>query len=886
MKLRQLALCIVAAIASALAVGCASPEEEIVLDEGYGYVQFKLYKAASYSPAATRSGVVDIMELLGDAYKVQVTLSFEEDFLSQTLTLSRSSNESAEYGLRSNKLKLLTGNYTVVNFTLYDALDQKIYVGQPTSNASFEVVEGGLTIHDLTVNVQQRGKVQFTIRKDMSDFEGSPYGTRAASRQYTFDEIAMIDITLRNQDGNNTTISGVECDFDEHFNLDDDVEDGYKTSSLVCDTLVWIPAGKWSVVAYSTYDEDEILLEENTNPTKSEFTITDNATTNVNVNVRLYEADEYIKDYYALKAIWDELDGPNWYYVGEDYPAGTNWDFNKDVDLWGAQPGVQVHSNGRVARLDLSNFAFRGDMPAAIGQLTELIELYLGTHNDTNTSTYDPSLDYRKYSLSERNAMRMELHKEFLGNLHTPVQMSEPCARALAEHNIEVPEMKLYKTMAEEDIIDRQTGHQKEIKPMDTAFGTLCNGLKSLPKEIGNLKKLEYLYIANSTIESLPAELAELESCTDFEIYNCPNLTKFPMAVAEMPELVSVNISNNAQWSAEELYKGLNAMANGPSKEKLQILYARENNLKEVPESFKNFKKIGLLDLAYNQIEKIHPFGKGIAPTQFYLDHNNLTEIPRDEDGLFCDFDDVETFSVNFNKLTKVPNIFDAKSIYTMSSVSFAGNQITGFEGEDDGTYKGIRCTTFTLSQNPLQKYPTCLAESESIISYIILRACQIEEVPEGSFTSDKSIDLMSMDLSYNYISELPKDMHAGYLPYLYGVDLSYNSFSKFPYQPLDAPGLTVFAIRAQRDKEGNRCLKQWPTGIYQHVGLRGLYLGSNDLREVNDTISHLCYYLEISDNPNIVFDASDICYYWSTGAYILIYDKTQNILNCSYMLE
>jgi hypothetical protein len=57
-------------------------------------------------------------------------------------------------------------------------------------------------------------------------------------------------------------------------------------------------------------------------------------------------------------------------------------------------------------------------------------------------------------------------------------------------------------------------------------------------------------------------------------------------------------------------------------------------------------------------------------------------------------------------------------------------------------------------------------------------------------------------------------------------------------------------------------------------------------LRKIEDTISTLIYYLDISDNPNIIFDASDISYAWRTGAYILIYDKTQNILNCDYMLE
>ena len=120
----------------------------------------------------------------------------------------------------------------------------------------------------------------------------------------------------------------------------------------------------------------------------------------------------------------------------------------------------------------------------------------------------------------------------------------------------------------------------------------------------------------------------------------------------------------------------------------------------------------------------------------------------------------------------------------------------------------------------------------------------------------------------------------------LYGVDLSFNRFSKFPYYPLDAESLTVLAVRSQRDENGHRCLTEWPEGIYQHKGLRGLYLGSNDLGVIDDTISYLCYYLDISDNPNIVFDASDICYYWQIGAYILYYDKTQKILNCDAMLE
>lgn len=866
-----------------LATSCTNENVEPTIGEGYGYVQFKLYKAASYQPtvAKTRaSEIVEQLDLLSQAHKVQVTLLFEGTTITQTLPINQPEGDAAEFGMRSDKLQLLSGEYQLISIQLYDAEDELIYVNSPEQESTFEVVDNGLTVHDITVNVAPKGRVRFTFGKD-----GGFLDKRAVSRTYTFDEVKKVDLTIEHTiTGEQIEIDELKCKFDIHFNEDDDVADGYKTSSLKCDSLVWIPAGSYKVAAYDVYDASGVLLENNKRPAQSTFSVSDNATTDAKVKLTLYEADEYIQDYYALRAIWEALDGQNWYYVGENFNKGANWNFNKDVDLWGDQPGVELHANGRVARLDISEFAFRGDMPAALGQLTELVELYLGTHNDASNSTYDPTLDPNK-SLSERSRNRMELHGEWLRTIHVPTQMSEPCARALAEHGIEVEATKLYREMSEEQIFDSK-GHQRTIRKMDTSHGRLNNGLRSLPKEIGNLKKLEYFYIANSEITELPDEIAELISCTDVEVYNCPKMEKFPLALAQMPEIVSLNIANNAQWSSEEIYKGIDALANGPSREKIQILYARQNNLVEVPESFSNFKKIGLIDLAYNKIEKLHAWGKEIAPVQLYLDHNNISELPRDEKGYFCGYDDTETLSFKFNKLTKVPNIFSANSLYTIASVDFSGNLITGFEGEEDGTFKGIKVDTFTLAQNPLEKYPSCLAQTESQVSYIILRACQIKEIPEGSFVGENIIYLMSLDLSYNNLSDLPREMHAGNMPYLYGVDLSFNSFSEFPYEPLDSYGLTVYALRSQRDAEGRRSLREWPNGIFQHTGLRALYLGSNDLRKIDDTISTLIYYLDISDNPNIIFDAADICYAWMNGAYILIYDKSQNILNCSYMLE
>lgn len=893
MKTYRFSICVVLfMLISAFMVACSDDGVDN-REQEYGYAQFKLYKKASYHSSTESSRAVQgTLDYLSQACKIKVTLSYDDTTIAQTLNLSAANSDAAEYGLRSDKIKLLTGEYRVITFSLYDANDEIIYNSSSDDVGAFTVESGGLVVYDVTINVRPRGGVRFTLKKDFSSFKDNPT-TRAVTREYTFDEVSYANITVAQvlssgSTTNPTRFEMLPTEFSTHFDEDDEQSsaDGYQTSTLKCDTLLSLPAGDYRITAYELFDEKKVLLESNFSPKRQPFTVEDNKTTDADVKVLMRESDEYIKDYYALYEIWKSLNGEQWYYIGENYPAGANWDFNRDPDLWGDQPGVRLHSNGRVAFIDISDFGFSGDLSPAIGQLNQLIELYLGTHNDLNSLSYDPSLALDQ-SVDERKSRRLKNHADYLHKIHTATQVSEPIARALAENKISIRAAELYDSMSEAQILDMATGSQLQIRPMDTNHGTICNGLRSLPAEIGNLKELEYLYIANSEIETIPEQIAELESCTDLEIYNCPNLKQFPMAVAQMPSLVALNISNNAQWSASEIYTGLDALATGPSKEMLQILYARQNSLEVMPESFRNLKRLTMLDLAYNKLRQVPALGKDIDFAQLYLDNNCLESLPHDEEGYFCGYASTETFSVKYNRLKKVPNIFSAKSIDKIKSVDFTGNDIDGFEGEEDGTYRGINVETFTLAVNPnLKKYPKALADSNSPVSYIILRACGIESIPKGSFVYKNSPALASLDLSYNKLKDLPYDMNADNLPYLYGLDVSFNSFSEFPYEPLDCSGLTVYAIRSQRNEKGERCLREWPNGLFNHRGMRGFYIGSNDLRRIDDTISTLIYYLDISDNPNIIFDASDICYAWMQGAYMLVYDKSQNILNCDYMLE
>ena len=849
---------------------CSKVEE--ISGGDYGYVQFKLYKEASYVPS---KAIQTRLDYLHDVSKIRVTMRYGNNDITQTLVMNASNDEAAEYGLRSDKIKLLSGRYDLAMFTLYDKNDQPIYESTPSGEfASFEVVTGGLYVHDLLANVTERGKVKFRLVKDFSDFESIPQ-TKASNRSYTFDEIGYVSLSVK-KENTTTEFTMIPTDFSVHFTKDD-VEDGYRTSSSACDTLLTLTAGAYEVVSYIVYGADKKILE-TASGLSTAFSVSDNSTTEVEVPVKLHEADDYIKDYYALYEIWKSLNGKDWYYIGENFPAGANWNFNKDPDLWGDQPGVQLHANGRVALINLSDFGFYGELSPAIGQLTELVELYLGNHNDINLIGVDPM---SAPGLGGRD--RMEAHKAFMKKLNPPTQMAEPVARALAEVGKSIPEVEMFSTMTEDQIIEKGTGRMK-VKPMDMISGKINNGLTKLPDEIGNLTKLEQIFIANGKLEKIPATIKNLVSCTDVEIYNCPMMKEFPLEIAQMPNIITLNIANNRQWSADEALKGLKALAEGPSKEKIQILYFNENNLEVIPAEITNMKKLGLMNFASNKIERIETaWGTDIKPVQLYLDNNRLSEFPVNEDKVFCYIEDAETFSVKNNNFTVFPDIFDAKSLYATVSIDFSFNHISSFPKD----FKGVFVETLTIANNPeFTTYPIELKQSNSKIMNINFRGCNLSKFPEGCFTYPEAIYLQSFDFSYNDLTDLPSDMHSGNMPYLYGVELSYNQFASFPWEPLDSQYLTVFAIRGQRNADGARCLAEWPVGLYNHRGLRGFYIGSNNLGKIEDIISTLIYYLDISDNPNIVFDASDICYAAQQNAYYLIYDKTQDIRNCDWMLN
>lgn len=854
-------LCIV------LVTSCS--DDEVVSGNGTsGYLKLRL----TSTKAVTRSTTLDYMS---DAKKVEVSMLYNDMYVTQSLNLS-SAVDAADLGLESERLELRTGEYRIMSYTLYGGVKpgmekpEKLSTIYPDETLIFQITSGHLTELDVKIKATVRGNVYFDLSKDLSNYKdvmdkvNSDVKTRAIEsdpQSFNYDNVEEVDLYYRKKGTS-------EYATPHSFKV-------YATSNekyLHTDTVNW-EVGEYEITRYMLYDKNRTSLLLAGDLKDTYVKVDAGAYTEGTFDIEFPENMYAFKDYIALYNIWINMDGPNWSYSGETFPTGANWRFaNRSIDEWGNQPGVEIDNNGRVKTLDLGAFNPKGEIPEALGELTELFSLWLGTHNDIVSIEQDEEETH--YSLNTYELMRqgidvaarrIEIAKEKLSLLHpSPADKST-----------------LYSSKKKTDL------KYAVAKPYDVSQGSISNRITKIPESIGNLKNLTYLYVANGLIEDLPMALANINTLTDVEFYNC-KFKKFPEVLTKMTKVVSMNFSCNALMSPDNLHDGLNAFVES-NKDELQILYVTSCGLTKFPMALADASKIGLIDFTSNKLTELPSTKRKIAPVQAFFDHNRIAYIADD----FCETDDIEKFSVSNNMLRVFPNLFkDGKdSNYQATSVDFSDNHLESFaEG-----FNGINAETFTLTKNDFGKankdsgkgvFPKGLAGSR--ISYLLINNCELDSLPYYSF---EGLDyLEALDLSGNNLKYLPTEFNSRNLVYVTGLNLNYNRFAAFPMKAMELPMLNKLYLIGQWDidKKGKeiRSLKTWPTAISSYPAyatLRLLDVSENDIRKITaEGFPTLLVEFNVADNSNIEMTIpSSVCSKISSGLYTLGFDSNQYILGC-----
>lgn len=876
-------------------VTSCSDEDSEQLESGYGYVQFHV------ASVGTRSS--QELEYLSDAKKIEVTLLNNDNRITQTLNLT-SVEGMGEIGLTSEKLQLLDGDYKLQSYTLYgisetvgNDLEPLIQVDLDELTP-FEVLSSSITKVDVDVKSIVRGKVSFLLTKDLSAFDNvKSEANKAASRaieaeeeqnpnEFNYNDIESVEIFYKKKGSQQQPFSRL-CK----------VYRDYETGLFRTDTLS-MEAKEYEVTQLRMFASNEMLLLLAQDMEDCFVNVLANEITSPNVPIK-YDADNLaIKDYIALFNIWKNMKGEEWSYYGDNFPIGANWRFeNRPVDEWGNQPCVTLNNAGRVVQLDLGAFNPYGDVPEDLCNLTELEVLYLGHHNEEG----DPSV-----ITDEMNGFSIDMWKlNHNPNYNFKRDYMDVFRARMALLHPSTVRTDLYKPKK------GQVDVKKYAAPVTYGNnqGRQTNRIKSLPKNIGSLKKLRAMFIANGLVSELPESFKDLTALQEFEIYNCKNLKKVPQCLKDL-NLVVLNFGVNPQIFEDGTTGNadLNALfdnANNNICKTLQLMYLIGNKISVFPENIKNIADLRMLEMTRNRLTRLPDLERKFRPVQAFFADNQITYMDDD----FCGTDDIESFSVTNNALTEFPNMYKEKingdpdaTIYAATSLDFSYNKINSFRGGKEGKFNGVKTETLNLTSNRFKTnkdncdpkndnrcyFPDDLVESGSIILNLQLANCELDSIPEASFVGLKQ--LVALDLKGNRLRYIPTEFHLENFPYFTGIDLSNNAFSIFPSNIFNVQAMSKvllsgqFEIKKMNGKEVTvPCLKVFPPNLSKALGLRALDISGNDIRKIaeSDFPTQLAEF-NVQSNPNLeMVIPSEVCTFIQMGRMYLYYDATQMITGC-----
>lgn len=837
---------------------CSEEDEKVQSGNQYGYIQLKLHKQIS---RALMEG--DALNRLDEARKIELSLIHKGKSIKQSLNLYYTGVGGSEFMLASENLKLATGEYQIVGYVIYGAykegtMAEILQVGTLDDNRTFTIASNKITLHTLYIESVAYGSFSAVMEKVLPEL------TRANDYTYTdlfnYENIDSIKFVFsRNVDGIN---------YREEHKVKawrNKNERYFHTDTLMLQT------GDYTLLRYELSDKRRKFMY--AADTELTFTIRHFEFNSQVVPVEIPES-EAMHDYIALRQIWDAMDGKNWSFNGDSEEPGANWLFEfedgtpRPIDAWGNQPGVELNSKGRVISLNLGAFNPLGVVPSAIGQLTELQILYLGTHDeefvgDVNDGTgkflYSPytlmknGIDIREHRLDiarERTSMRRKAESK--SSYRSPLTFGKQ--------------------------------QEKEYKYLSTYAqfaGEPANRITGIDEAIGKLENLEMLFIANAQIEKLPKSIGQLSKLSDLELFNLP-LTELDASIFEgLTELVSVNVSGLYNMSPDKIQNVLEHMClNCPN---VQLLYINENRLTSLPENLYRMSDLRLLDAAFNKITHV-PSIQPIAPIQLILDFNKISEFPAD----FCGVDDMELFTCVANNLQQFPAFLsNMEGGYAIQEIDLTTNKMHGFQ---EG-FNGIRVEKLTLAMNEMGKregdkgvgeFPREFADTKSEINYLVLANNHIDTIRNAALKDFHS--LQALDCAGNNLKDLPNGFNTANLPNLSGVEFSYNEFREFPENVLNVARMSQLLMASQgyyRDEAETkwvRSMTQWPAYLHEHPGLVIVNLSGNDFRAVTNFPSNLNS-LDVSNNPNIKMTVPAIVTYLiQNGLFGFTYDEEQDI--------
>ena len=295
----------------------------------------------------------------------------------------------------------------------------------------------------------------------------------------------------------------------------------------------------------------------------------------------------------ALEALYNATDGANW-------TDNTNWLSNAALSQW---YGVTTDVSGRVTVLYLTDNNLSGEIPADLGDLTNLQNLYLWQNNLSGEIPAElGGLTSLQILFLEDSNLSGEIPAE-LGGL-TSLQ-----SLYLAQNGLsgEIP---------------AELGDLTNLRTLDLQNNNLSG---EIPAELGDLTSLQNLFLRDNNLSGeIPAELGDLTSLLILYLRNNNLSGEIPAELGDLTSLQILDLQNNNL--SGEIPAELGDLTN------LQNLYLAQNGLSgEIPAELGDLTSLQYLYLWGTELSGEIPAELGDLTSLLVLDlaRNNLSgEIP------------------------------------------------------------------------------------------------------------------------------------------------------------------------------------------------------------------------------------------------------------------
>ena len=549
--------------------------------------------------------------------------------------------------------------------------------------------------------------------------------------------------------------------------------------------------------------EDEILQKIISKQTlKAETNKTANTGLTAKTTNTLADIPQTEKD--ALLALYNSTNGNNW-------TNKTGWDFSTPVTSgW---YGITV-TGGHVTGIILSNNKLSGTIPAAIGQLTELQNLWL--NNNQLNGTIPSSIGQLT------KITRLYLHNNQLSG-------AIPAEIGLLT---QILELFLYNNQLS-GTIPASVGQLTQLQTLYLSVNQLSG---AIPPQIGQLTKLTSLYLnQNQFSGTIPAEIGQLTKLILLYLHTNQLSGTIPAEIGQLTQLTSIFLGSNklsgtipaaigqlTQLQILSLYT--NKLSGTIPAEigqltQLNTLYLNDNQLTgSIPAEIGQLTKLQILSLTTNQLSGTIPssIGQLTKLTILYLHNNQLSG----------------TIPVSIGQLTQLQTLYlyanqlsgtipaSIGQLTQLQNLQLNNNQLTGTIPASIGLL--TKLTILYLHGNQLSgTIPVEIGLLTKLI-FLSLHTNQLSgKIPTviGQLTQLQTLYLNSNQLTGTIPAQI------GQLTQLQNLSLYTNQLNgTIPAQIGLLTKLTSLQLH------GNQLSGSIPTQIGQLTQLQTLYLNNNQL--------------------------------------------------------